>query len=829
MSFDPRKLSLKELTHRFDPDSFPFDTTSELPPEEAIIGQKRALRAMDFGLHIQDQRYNVFVAGVPGTGKNSIVKSMIRPVAEKQPFPDDWCYVHNFDDPDRPRAINLPAGKGRAFQQDIVLLIASLKEELPKVFQSKEYEDQRHLLEAGFSKARDRLAGTLDQRARENGFGINSSRLGIMLVPIVQGKTLEPEEIEALPPEVKGEIEERERGLHEHIHRFVQEVRALREETNRKIDALNQRVVRYASEHAFEHLREKYKGLSKVMAHLQTLQEDVLKNFKDFLPEPEAPFSFPSMELEPNRKSMIRYAVNVVVDHSATRGAPFIEETNPTYHNVIGRIEKKSRFGTLFTDFTLIKAGSLLQANGGYLLLNAVDLLRNPFSWDALKRAIKNQEVKIEEIGELYGLVASGGIKPEPIPIRLRVILVGSPILYSLLHAFDEDFREIFKVKVDFDTEQRLTDEAPLQYGAFIARLCRKEGLLHFDRGAVAALLEQAARAVGHQRKLSLQFRDHSDLIREASYWARQEGKGLVTRADVQKAIEEKVYRSNLLEERIQELIAEGTLMVDVTGASVGQINGLSIYDLGDFAFGRPSRITARVFIGQSGIVNIEREARLSGKTHSKGVLILAGYLGGRYGGTFPLSLSATLCFEQTYTEVEGDSASAAELIALLSALTGIPLRQGLAITGSINQKGEMQAIGGVNEKAEGFYAVCKALGLTGDQGVVIPRENVKHLMLKEEVVKAVAAGRFHVYAVSTVDEAAEILTGRPAGDLLQDGAFPPDTLNGMVSNRLREIGERLHSIGGKPQDGDLLRAAPLPESLPELPSPTGPKEPPDH
>jgi lon-related putative ATP-dependent protease len=505
------------------------------------------------------------------------------------------------------------------------------------------------------------------------------------------------------------------------------------------------------------------------------------------------------MDLESPQKSMTRYAVNVVVDNGGTRGAPLVEEINPTYNNLIGRIEKKGRLGTLYTDFTLIKAGSLLQANGGYLLVNVLDVLRSPFSWDALKRIIKNREVKIEDIGELYGVIASSGIKPEPIPVRLRVVLIGNPMIYYLLHAYDEEFGEIFKVKVDFDTQKNRDDDSPMQYARFIARICREEGGLHFDRTAVAAVLEQTSRWAENQKKISLRFSDLADLVREAGHWARQEGSERVSRTHVQRAVEEKAYRSNLLEERIRELIAEGTIMVDLSGAVPGQINGLSIHDLGDFSFGRPSRITARVFIGETGIVNIEREAKLSGKTHNKGVLILTGYLGGRYARENPLSLSASLCFEQSYGEVEGDSASAAELIALLSGLSDSPIRQGIAMTGSVNQRGELQAIGGVNEKIEGFYAVCKVSGLTGEQGVVIPRQNVRHLMLKEEVVEAAAAGKFHVYAVSTVDEALEILTGIPA-----------ETVNEAVRKRLTEMTETLLAM-----EDDRHRSLPAPDSEP--------------
>lgn len=818
---DPRwKVTEKELAYRFDPTQIPFETTEELSPEETMIGQKRALRAIDFGLSMRDPSYNIYLSGTPGTGKSTIIRSIITRLAKTQPTPDDWCFVNNFHDSDHPKALNLPAGRGRAFQREIDQLIGVLKEAFQKAFQSKEYEDQRRLLEEGFTKS----AEELNKQAEEEGFAINFSVLGVMMTPLLKGKPLGAEEIEKLDPKTRAEIEQKQKEVHERVHRFVQQVRTIREEVNRKLDALNRRVVRYASEHAFERLQKNYRDLPPVVEYIASLQKDIVENFTLFLPQPETPLPFTGIDAAPAQPLLTRYAVNVVVDNNGTEGAPFVEEINPTYNNLIGRIEKRGRFGTLFTHFTFIKAGSLLQANGGYLLLNVIDLLRNPFSWEALKRAIKNQEVKIEDIGDLYGISTTTVLKPDPIPVRLRVVLVGGPLIYHLLRTFDEEFAKLFKVKVDFDLEQDWTDEAPLQYGRFAAWLCRKEGLLHFDRTAVAALLEQASRRVSHQKKLSLQFSPIADLIREASHWAQKEGKTTVSRSDVLRAVREQTYRSNLLEEKIQAWIAEGTLMVDVAGSAVGQVNGLSVIDLGDFSFGRPSRITARVFLGESGIVNIEREAKLSGRTHNKGVMILSGYLGGRYGRENPISLSATLCFEQSYAEVEGDSASAAELAALISALTEIPLRQGIALTGSINQRGELQAIGGVNEKIEGFYDTCRILGMTGEQGVILPRQNVKHLMLKEEVVEAVAAGRFHVYAVSTVDEAIEILTGQPAGTLQPDGSYPEGTVNGTVMRWLRRMGERLRAGAGGDQKSNFS-PVPFPverngqESLKNLPT----------
>jgi len=795
MSKHPLVLPPNQLRTCFNPKNFSFKTTAELSPLEEVIGQERAVRAMDFGLHIQDRGYNIFVTGVPGTGKNTIVKSMIQRVAEAQAVPKDWCYVNNFKDPDRPRAISLPAGEGKAFQRDIDRLIARLKEEFPKVFQSKECEEQTKAYHDAYNKSRDSLGEELDREARELGFIIKSTNVGITIIPLHQGKAMTASQIAALAPEHRAEIQRKEKIVHEHVHQFVKQTRVLHEELEEKIAKLNRSVAAFASEHFFETLREKYKTIPDLAEHILNVQEDVMENFTDFLPAQESPLQMAGLSIEPVRTSNVRYAVNVVVDNSATKGAPLIEEVNPTYNNLVGRIEKKGRFGTFYTDFTLIKPGSILHANGGYLLINAIDLLKTPYSWDALKRIIKKKEVKIEDLGEIYGLVTSSGIKPDPIPIQMRVILVGNAYLYYLLQTYDEDFSKIFKVKVDFNEEQKTTPNTPEQFARFIARLCTDEDLLHFDPSGVASILEQLSRWAEHQKKLSLRFGNLADLIREASFWAKQAQQNCVSRKEVLKAVSEKINRSNRVEEYIQDLIEEGTLMVDVTGQVVGQINGLSVYDLGDFSFGRPSRITSRVFLGQSGIIDIEREVKMGGKTHSKGVLILSGYLGGRYARDTLLSLSASICFEQSYGEVEGDSASTAELLTLLSSLSELPIAQGIAVTGSVNQHGEIQAVGGINEKIEGFYAVCKALGLSGNQGVVIPRQNMKHLMLKEDVVKAVASEKFHIYAVSTADEAIEIVTGTPAGTLQADGIYPEGTVNALVLSRLEAMGERLRAL----------------------------------
>jgi len=783
------EVPLAELRHACDPAGFPFRTTAELSPKDEVIGQKRAVTAIEFGLSISNHGYNLFVSGIPGTGRNSIVKAIVKRISLERPVPEDWCFINNFSDPDKPHAIKLAPGKGREFQQDMEKFVELMLTEIPKAFESKEYEEQKTRLQEGLEKAKEALFTETGEKAQELGFQLSVTRTGIVKVPLLKGKPIQAEDVDRLTTEQRLEIEEREKHVDAEIRDFLAKARQLDKEAHEKTHELNRKVAHFAMGHQLEDLKEKYQANPRIPDYLADVEEDILGNLKEFLGQtPELPFHIEGMD----RASLLeRYRVNVLVDNEKAAGAPVIEEANPTYNNLVGRIERKMRLGMAFTNFMMIKPGSVLQANGGYLIVNALDVLRNPFSWEALKRIIKKNEVKIEDLAELYG-ISTAGIKPAPIPVSIKIIMLGSPWLYYLLYYYDEDFRSIFKVKSDFDTQTTSSTEVQLRYANFVGRMALEEKLLPFTREAVAAVVDHAVRLAEKKGKLSLRFSDLSDLVREASFWSRQEGGSTVEVVHVDKAIDEKYYRANLLEERIQELLNDGTILVDVSGAVPGQVNGLSVYDLGDYSFGKPSRITSSVFLGKAGVVDIEREAKLSGRIYNKGVLILTGYLGGRYAQDKPLSLSASLAFEQSYGEVEGDSASMAELAALLSAIAEVPVRQSLAITGSINQKGEVQPIGGVNEKVEGFFAVCKARGLTGDQGVVIPKVNVRNLMLKKEVVQAVQDGKFRVYAVAAVDEAVAILTGMPAGERGADGAWPEGTFNFLVDKRLREIAKKL-------------------------------------
>ena len=781
-------VPLEDLRRACDPAEFSFATTAELKPKDEVIGQQRAVSAIEFGLAIGNHGFNIFVSGIPGTGKNSIVKALVKRIARDRPVPDDWCFINNFKDPDKPHAVKLAPGKGREFQLDMEKFIDLMQAEMPKAFESKEYEEQKTRIQEGLEKAKEVLFEETASRTHDLGFQLSVTRTGIMKVPLVKGKPLTSEELEKLTPEQRFDIEGREKRVDAEIRDFLSKVRQLDKETQEKVRELNRSIARFAMGHQLEDLKEKYQINPRIPEYLDQVEEDILGNLKEFMGQtPELPFHIEGMD---KTSVLEHYRVNLLVDNGGTTGGPVVEEANPTYNNLVGRIERKMRLGMAFTNFMMIKAGSVLQANGGYLIINALDVLRSPFSWEALKRIIRKNEIKIEDIAEVYG-IATAGIKPDPIPVSLKVIMLGSPWLYYLLYYYDEDFRSIFKVKSDFDTQMDDSRDEKLRYAHFIGTLAAEEKLLPFDREAVAGIVDYSVRLAEKQGKLSLRFSELSDLIRESSFWAGRDNKDAVGAAHVDRALDEKIYRANLLEERLQELLIDGTILVDVAGSVPGQVNGLSVYDLGDFSFGKPSRITARAFLGKAGVVNIEREAKLSGRIYNKAALILAGYLGGTFAQEKPLSLSASLAFEQSYGDVEGDSASTAELVALLSSIAGVPVRQGIAVTGSIDQKGEVQPIGGVNEKIEGFYSVCKARGLTGDQGVLIPRANIKNLMLKKDVVQAVRDGKFGIYAVSTAGEAITVLTGMPAGERRADSSWPEGTLNFLVDQKLKEMAKK--------------------------------------
>ena len=796
MNRHPRELAPEQLRCDCDPSSFRFSSTAEIPPLKGFVAQERPVRAIRFGLDIHSPGYNIYVSGLTGTGKTTVIKKFLEEIAVTMPTPDDWCYVHNFHDPNSPVAIHLPAGRAKHLKAEMEELVAHLKREIPKAFDSKEYEQSMNALITENQAEQKALFNRLSEKARQEGFALEMSKMGVSLVPILNGKPISAEQFEALEDETKQAMEKQRTALQSDINNFLREVREVNKASREKVNELNRRVGLYVVGVRIEEIKEQYSEIPQVVSCLDDVQDYMLSHLEDFSEKSQEPDASPAtqLKLENQAEPYLKYRVNIVVDNTDTKGAPVIIETNPTYYNLFGRIERRAQLGTFFTDFTMVRAGSYAQANGGFLVVTARDALMNVGVWETLKRTIRNKEVRMEDLGEQYGLVPVAGMRPGAIPVNVKVIMIGNQWTYQALYGMDEDFRKIFKVKADFDYEMQRNEESLQGYAMFISDRCHVEGLLHFDPSGVAEVVEYGARLVDDQERLSARFSDLADIVREASYWAREEGAAAVSAGHVTRAEEEKYFRSNLIEVRLREFITRGIIMVDVAGDRIGQVNGLSVIDLGDIRFGKPSRITAKTYVGRSGVLDIEREAKMSGKIYEKGVLILSGYLSGKYAQEQPLSMSASLCFEQSYEGVDGDSASSTEVYALLSSLAGVPIKQGVAVTGSVNQHGEIQPIGGVNQKVEGYYGVCKAIGLTGDQGVVIPMQNIKNLMLRYDLIDAVKAGRFHIYAVSSVDEGIELLTGIPAG-VRVDGSYPEGTIHHRVEKRLKEFAACLKKL----------------------------------
>jgi lon-related putative ATP-dependent protease len=784
------ELPIEKMRWRCDLQLLGCSSSKEVQPLEAIVGQARAVKALDFGLGIKEQGFNIYVAGVPGTGRTTAVKQFLEEMARGKPMPRDWCYVTNFRDSYRPKALSLPPGQGKELQADMKGLVEGSQREIGKAFESDEYAARREETVKSFRQKREDLFSRINKRAQEESFSIQATPIGLLTIPLKDGNPLSDEDFQALTPEEQAEISRKRDKLQDELKATFRQVQGLEKHIAEELKKVEREVAHFVIDPLIEDLKDKYQEQPEVVAYLEEVRGDILENLGQFRQEeqerPALPFPVPQ------QRDLLfqKYEVNVLVDNGDLTGAPVVMELNPTYNHLFGRIEKEAQFGALVTDFTMIRQGSLHRANGGYLVLPVLEVLRNLFSWDSLKRALRNREITIEEAGEQLGFLASKSLRPEPIPLDVKVILIGVPLLYHLLYALDEDFRELFKVKADFDTRMDRTDENIKDYVAFACTVREQEGLKHLDSSALAKIVEHGCRLAQDQEKLSTQFGEISDVIREASYYATQEGSDFVIEDHVKKAVAERFYRSNLLQERIGEMIERGSLMIDMEGEQAGQVNGLSVIDLGDIAFGRPNRITASIGLGREGLIDIEREAKLGGPIHTKGVMILSGYLAEKYAQDKPLSLSSRLVFEQSYSGVEGDSASSTELYAILSSLSGLPIKQGIAVTGSVNQKGMVQAIGGVNEKIEGFFEICKAKGMNGNQGVIIPASNVPNLMLKEEVVDAAGEGQFHLWAVEDIDEGIEILTGVQAGQRQKDGSFPEGTVNYAVDKRLRELSE---------------------------------------
>jgi lon-related putative ATP-dependent protease len=782
-----------------DPSQFTFATTADLPELTEVIGQERAVAAVRFGVTIQRDGYNLFALGPNGTGKFTAVNQFISQKAAAEPVPPDWCYVFNFKQPHKPQALQLPPGRGMRLAEEMDKLVEGLFTVLPAALESESYHRQRKSIEEEYRQKQERVLEELTHKAKERNIALISTPMGMAFAPLREKEVISPDDFIKLPPEEQKRVEADVQALQDELQRIIRQAPQWKRELQAKLRQLNEEVARVTVAPLFDEVRQGYDTLPNVLAYLEAVQRDVIENADYFLASEAAG---DEEQASPRaRPSLTRYQVNVLVNRNGSSGAPVIYEDHPTHPNLIGRVEYRSHMGVLMTDFTLIKPGALHQANGGYLLLDARKVLLQAYAWEGLKLALRAHHITIESLGQILGWSSTASLEPEPIPLNVKVVLLGERLLYYLLCAYDPDFDELFKVVVDFDDEMVRDPASNLLYARLIGSLARKEQLRHFDQRAVARVAEQSARLAGDAERLSMHMQSVADLLREADYWAGQANRDVVTAADVQQAIDAQLHRAGRLRERMQEVTLRGTVLIDTDGAQVGQVNGLSVIDLGRYAFGRPSRITARVRLGKGEVVDIERQVELGGPIHSKGVLILASFLASRYAADRPLSISASLVFEQSYSGVEGDSASSAELYALLSALSGVPLQQSLAVTGSVNQYGQVQAIGGVNEKIEGFFDLCQARGLTGAQGVLIPAANVKNLMLRADVVQAARDGHFHIYAVETIDQGIEILTGLPAGEADEHGRYPEGSLNHGVAARLAEMAEKVRAFSHPGED----------------------------
>jgi len=801
------EVPVERLRWHCDPETLPFETTHAVQACDKIIGQDRAVEAIRVGLDINSLGYNIFVTGLAGTGRFTTIKCVLEEMNVKGKVPNDLCYVNNFKNPDMPRMLSLPAGQGNALRKEMETLIEGLKKKIPLMFENETYLNKKKEVVERYRTKQAEMFRDFEKKVNKENFALVQIQMGPYsrpgIFPMIEGNPVNVDQLETMVEEGKlakeelARIRQKQSDLVNELEDIFKETRKSEKEIKEELTSLDNEVASPVVIDSISDIKEKF-NFEKVHRYLDEVQEDVLVNLSRFREKEETPPSpIPGLTFPQAADTFGEYQVNVIVDNSETKGSPIIVETTPNHRNLFGTIERVvDRSGLWKTDFSHIKAGSFLRASGGYLIFNALEALVEPGVWPALKRTLKNQVMEVQTYDPFY-FFATSALKPEPIECNTKVIMIGDAYVYHLLYGYDDDFKKIFKIKADFDSVMHKDTEKIQQYATFVRKICDEEKLRPFDKTGVAAVVEYGVRLTGRQKKLSTRFHLIADLLREANYWAGKEGSDRIKEEHVDRAIERKIYRVNLVEEKIQEMIDDGTIMIDSDGMVVGQINGLSVYNLGDHMFGKPSRITAKTSMGKAGIINIEREAEMSGPTHNKGVYILAGYLRGKYAQDKPITMTASICFEQSYSGVDGDSASSTEIYALLSSLSGIPLRQDIAVTGSVNQKGEIQPIGGVNEKIEGFFDVCKAKGLTGKQGVMIPHLNIDDLMLKKEVVQAVKEGRFHIYPVKTIDQGIEILTGVKSGERLEGGCFEEGTLNDLVDKKLRELGTRIKEFEG--------------------------------
>ena len=798
----PKPLSVRSLYRACDLRQFDFVSSDELEEISAFNGQSRAMDALNFGLDIGQRGFNVFALGLPGVGKFTAVEELLQQVAAGKEVASDWCYVHNFEQPKRPAALRLPPGRGALFSKDMQALVEELGSVIPAAFDNEDTQTRLGELEEAFRERRTLALETLRQDAIKRGIALVETPTGFTFAPIGEAKQiLDPTQFQHLPEAEQQRIQNIVTELQESLQKLLRQFQSWHKETREKLQSLYREIARFAVGHLIDNLREDYADIEAILAHLDAVERDIVQHVNEFLPSADGMGSAAaSGQPVPALK---RYGVNLVVDNGNSRGSPVVLEGLPNHENLLGCVEHQAQMGTLVTDFTLIKPGALHRANGGYLLLDAQKVLMQPFAWETLKRALQSREIRIASPERSFALISTTSLEPEPIPLDVKVVLVGERYLYYYLHEFDTDFSNLFKVAADFDDSVDRTPESQHDYARLIATLARREGLKPLDRPAVGRVIERASRLCEDAEKLSVHRRNLVDLLKEADYWAQKANAKRIRVKDVQHALDQQRYRLSRVQMRLQEEIQRGTMIIDTAGESVGQVNGLSVLEHGDLVFGQPGRITATTRVGDGEVVDIERETELGGSIHTKGVLILSNFLMSRYAKQHPVSLTASLVFEQSYGSIDGDSASLAELCALLSSLAEAPIKQSFAITGSINQHGQVQPIGGVNEKIEGFFDVCEACGLTGDQGVIIPESNVKHLMLRHDVVETVKGGRFRIYAVATVDEAIQLLTGIPAGEPLKQGGFQKNSVNARVEARLIELSDVRREFGAKGDEHD--------------------------
>ena len=789
-----KELGYEQARRKCPRDFITCESTGELDPSPEIIGQDRAIKALQFGLDIREEGFNVYVAGLPGTGKKTAIMTFLGRKAKDMPVPPDYCYVYNFEDSQKPNALRLPPGKGSEFVRDMEKFVEEMKKALIAAFESEDYATRREDTLGQYEDKKQELMRELNQKAQEAGFVLQRSQIGMVIVPVINGQIINEQQFSILPQSVREEIQDRRKLLQDELRTAFRQFRDIDREAESAVEKFNKEVANFALDPLLDSLKEVYGEIMECSAYLDSVKEDILSNLSSILgaqqEQQENPFA--AMMGRAREDPTERYIVNLIVDNSKLEGAPVVMEMNPGHDKLFGMTEKEARFGALITNYTMIRGGSAHDANGGFLVIPIEELARNPGSYEALKRTILDQKLQIEELAARMGYISTRSLRPEPIPFTAKVIIVGETRYYYMLYQADPEFKKIFKVKAEFDSTMERTPENVNEYAKFMCTLVNKEGLKHLDSTGIGSIVEYSSRLASDQEKLSTQFTEISDIIREANYYAKTNGSEYITHEHVHQAIDAKIYRSNLIEEKLGEMIERGSILVDTSGEKVGQVNGLAVLGLGDYMFGKPSRITASIGLGKEGIIDIEKQADMGGPTHTKGVHILTGFLTNRYAKKHPLSLTARLTFEQSYSGVDGDSASSTETYAMLSALSEVPIKQSYAVTGSVNQKGEVQAIGGVNQKIEGFFDLCKFRGLTGEQGVVIPQSNVKNLMLREDVVEAVKEGKFHIYPVETIDQGIEVLTGVSAGEPDEDGNYPEKSINDLAQKKLDEMAELL-------------------------------------